>query len=193
MKVLAAALALGLAAPAVAQPQPAPPAAHSPEHLAAAERVVALILPPGGLATLLNDEAAMQNEMFAAIGAAVADGEEADPHLVERMRITNEVTNQAVAEVLTELEPQFRSLFATLLVRRFTVPELDELAAFFTTPAGRKYAEMTFTIGQDPALTEFVLSLVPRMIEAGPRIEERVRAATAHLPPPELYDGGADE
>jgi hypothetical protein len=71
----------------------------------------------------------------------------------------------------------------TLFARQFSEAELDEMTAFFTTPTGRKYARLSFTMGQDPAWQEVLTLMTPRMVAAGARIEAAVRDATAHLDP----------
>lgn len=208
MKTMLAALALGLAAPsAFAQspaspatpPPPAQPAAEAPEpaRLAAAQRMVDAMMPPGMFRRAMSGIFGGADSIFDMnMGMFGAEGEEAgttlgeassegDPHFRERMRITNEVSAQAMNEMMIELEPEFRTAFVRYYALRFTVNELDELAAFFTTPTGRKYSEISSSMTGDPAFMQgLMVTLMPRIVESSAGIEERIRAATAHLPPP---------
>ncbi len=108
---------------------------------------------------------------------------ERDPHFQERMRITNEIAGEVVGETMSAAEPELRSVFARYFARRFTLPELDEMVAFFSTATGRKYADVALTMTQDPAFVELMTAMVPRFMQMGAGVEERIRAATAHLPP----------
>lgn len=178
---------LGLAAPALLaqSPAPAPPApaaAPDPARLAAAERLVGLIMP----ADLLRR---MAGQPIPGIDAAAqtppeADGLSADPHFAERMRIQTRITNEVMVEIMAELEPEMRRMFASFFARQFSLAEIEEMTVFFSTPVGRRYAEVTLALTEDPVVMEGMLAMVPRFAEMSGRIDERVRAATAHLPPP---------
>lgn len=208
--ILFAALLLGVGAPALAAqtPAPAPPrSGASPvempdaARLAAAARLVDLMMPPGAMRDLMADWMPNLDTILAVtaerLGIAT-DGmsreqraraveERAvreDRHFRERMQITLDVTTRVAREVLAELEPDMRRIMVTMMARQFDQAELGEMTAFFSTPTGRKYARMALTMAQDPAWQEVLALMAPRMAAAATRIEEAVRDATAHLDPP---------
>lgn len=202
MKTILAGLALCWAAPALAQaPMPeraAAPAeqAVDPIRLAAAKRMVDAMLPPGAFRRVMSGYLGGMDSLFdmdmgslgtEGEGAGTSLGEaasEGDPHFRERMRISNEITIQAMGDLMAEWEPELRNLFARHYAARFTVPQLDEMTTFFSTPTGRQYVEVSMAMAGDPAFMQNMMtSLMPRMMAAFPRIEARIRAATAHLPP----------
>jgi hypothetical protein len=179
------ALLLGLAAPALLAQQPAPPApaaAPDPARLAAAERLVDLVLPGDLLRRALTEEMP---------GAETPPDQlnPEDPHSRERAQIRARITREVVAEAMIAAAPALRRLFASYFARRFTLAEMGEQAAFFATPAGRKYAESALMLTRDPFVVEGMHAILPLGITLGMRIDERVHAATAHLRPP----GSGDE
>lgn len=203
------ALLLGLSAPAwaaqpaAAPPPVAPPSAETPDpaRLAAAGRLVDMMLPPGSMGQIMSD-LMPDLDMIMSLTAeqvgvdttgmsaeqrarAVEElGSRRDPHFRERMRLGMEAMQRVMGEIFTEMEPDFRRVMVTMFARRFTAPELGEMIAFFGTGTGRRYAEMAFTMGHDPAWMEMMTLLTSRMAAVAPRIEQAVRAATAHLDPP---------
>ncbi|MEA3014226.1 MAG: hypothetical protein QOD42_2771 [Sphingomonadales bacterium] len=208
-RVLFAGLALGLAAPALAaQPpaagpsSPATAAAPDPGRLAAAERLVALIMPEDAVRRMLSEglpgmDMAMDMSpeeigLSAEMGASEADrgrslaelGSARDPHFRERMQIMRRVSGEVMGEMMGEMQPLIARACAAYFARRLTLAELDELVGLFSTPAGRKFSEAWLGMAQDRAFAETLREMVPRLVQMGARIDERVRAATAHLPPP---------
>ncbi|HVQ09880.1 MAG TPA: hypothetical protein VMS43_15745 [Allosphingosinicella sp.] len=212
-----AALALGLAAPALAVQPPAapapPPAAARPSprpaaevadpaRLAAAERLVALIMPEDAMRRMLSQgmpgltAAAMEMSpedlgVAETMGVREADrgrslaelGSTHDPHFRERMRISVRVSGEVMAEMMAEVMPEMNRAYANYFARRLTLAELNELIGVFSTPTARKYTDMWLGVSEDPAFLEMMRAMMPRMMEAASRLDERTRAATAHLPP----------
>jgi thiaminase len=74
--------------------------------------------------------------------------------------------------------------YANHFARRLTLAELNELIAVFSTPTARKYTEAWLGMAQDADFAEVMREMMPQMMETAGRLEERIRAATAHLPPP---------
>jgi len=207
-----AAFVLGFATPApAAQPPasaaPAPPmeAAIDPARLAAAERMIEAMMPAGTLQRVFAGDLFPLDPLMGMNAASLGiPGVEADtslgetiaaedPHFRERMRIEGEIMREAMAALVGEMEPDMRRIFARFFARRFDIAELEEMTRFFVTATGRKYVEASFTMMNDPMMTELVAAMMPRMMEAFPRIEERMRAATAHLPRPATAEPSADE
>ncbi|HTU12539.1 MAG TPA: DUF2059 domain-containing protein [Allosphingosinicella sp.] len=211
MRALAfAALLAGLSGPAlVAQPPVAPPApprvAEGPTRpdaarLAAAGRLVDLLMPPGSMRAFMDGIMPNDETMLASVAerlgidttdmtheqrvrAVEEQGLRADPQFRERFRIMMEVTRRVAGEVMTELEPEMRAVMTTLMARQFSVGDLGELESFFRTPAGRRYAQLSLTMMRDPAWQEFFALMTPRLAQMQQRLTTEMNAATAHLDP----------
>ena len=205
LKKLILSMALAAGTPALAAQAPAaPPAAEIPPpdaaRIAAAERFVSLIFPPGMMQRMMsggmgiNPDAMMDIPMPTMPGRGEAAAEEGtsfgdfmsarDPHFRERMRIRSQVTNRIMGEVFAEIEPEMRVAMVEMFGRRFTTPELGEMNVFFATQTGQKYAQLALTIMYDPALQRVMAAMMPRIMAAMPRVLRDVATATAHLPPP---------
>ncbi|HYI47488.1 MAG TPA: DUF2059 domain-containing protein [Allosphingosinicella sp.] len=182
----------GAPAPAVERPDPA--------RIAAAGRLIDLMMPPGSMRELMGDLMPTMDTILAMTAerlgidtqgmsseqrarAVERLGAQSDRHFRERLQITLDVSVRVTSEILAELEPDMRRVLVTLMARQFDQAELGEMIAFFDTPTGRKYARMAFTMGRDPAWQEVLTLMVPRMTEADTRIQAAVRDATAHLDP----------
>jgi hypothetical protein len=204
-KAILAALALVAASPAAAGQTGESSSAQSPAPDAAttqaAERFVSLILPSGTIQRMFGAGGiGMESMLEMRVGdfgpiEGVTDAldpnltmaqvmEARDPHFRERMRITSEVTNRIFGEVFTAIEPEFRTAMVEMYARRFTRAELEEMNVFFAAGPGQKFAQIAFTMMQDPAFLRMMRTMMPRIAEATPRIGREVAAATAHLPPP---------
>jgi hypothetical protein len=107
-----------------------------------------------------------------------------DPHFEERLRIMNRVMMEEMAPVMTEIEPGVRSGLALALARKFTAAQLRDVNGFFATPTGRAYASESMMLWVDPEVTAALTKAMPLMVSHMPRIMEKVREATAHLPLP---------
>lgn len=114
--------------------------------------------------------------------------EEADPHHKERMRITMDVMMDEMVTLMTEAEPEIQQGLARVYARRFTPQQLGELATFFETPTGRAYADQYMMVFTDPDLMATMQGFSTRLMTGMPAILEKVKAATAHLPPPPRPD-----
>jgi hypothetical protein len=107
-----------------------------------------------------------------------------DPHFEERMRITLKVVGEEVRRIAKPIEPKFRQGLAKSIARRFTREQLEPIAAFFETEAGRAYAEQSMTMFIDKDVMLALIHSVPTMINELPPALEKVKKATAHLPKP---------
>ena len=123
-----------------------------------------------------------------------------DPHFEERMRITMKVVGDEVRRIARPIEPRFRDGLAKSIARRFTRQQLEPIAAFFETDAGRAYAEQSMTLFVDKDVMLALIQSIPTMVKELPPAFEKVEKATAHLPKPpkkadeqEKQDDEADE
>ena len=107
-----------------------------------------------------------------------------DPHFEERMRITMQVVGDEVRRIAKPIEPKFRAGLAKSIARRFTREQLEPIAAFFETDAGRAYAEQSMALFIDKDVMLALIQSMPAMIKELPPALEKVKTATAHLPKP---------
>jgi len=207
MKSACFALALAIAGtPALAAPPAAPAVAITkpaidPARLALARQAVESIIPPGTMQRVMKDsmatmEEAMIGGMFDMKGSDIgATGEgkdktlretmaEKDPHFEERMRITNRVMSEEMGVIFGKMEPRMKEGMAKAYARRFTLTELTEINRFFASPAGGSFARQSFELMTDPELMTEMMAFMPEMMKDMPAIAEKVKKATAHLPPP---------
>ena len=107
-----------------------------------------------------------------------------DPHFEERMRITVKVVGDEVRRITRPIEPKFREGLSKSIARRFTRAQLEPIALFFETDAGRAYAAQSMTMFIDKDVMLAMIQSVPAMIKEMPAAFKKVEAATAHLPKP---------
>ncbi len=202
---------LVIASPLLAQTTPtAPVAAIDPARLAAAEKAVAALVPPGIYMTMMRDQmprlmGAMMGRMLGKTPAEIglpADPKQPagrtlreaaaaeDPHFEERMRLGSQAMFDGMGEVFNTLEPRMRVGLGRAFARKFTLAQLNDMNAFFATPSGAAFAReylLTFT---DPELMSEMMAALPELMKAMPAIMAKAEKATAHLPPPPKKAGG---
>lgn len=107
-----------------------------------------------------------------------------DPHWQERMRLSMHAMFDAMGDFFTTLEPELREAMAQAYARHFTLGELEDLDRFFGTPSGSKFASQYMTIMTDPAMTDEMKAMMPKMMQQMPQFIAAAQKATAGLPPP---------
>jgi len=197
---------------AAAAPRPAPAApplpAADPARLAAANRLAEAVWPQNLLDRPLDLEPALNAVLAMRVGdfgiplppeaqvdpnatlAAVASG--FDPHFSRRLPVLARFAAGEVARVATAVEPDWKRIAAVFYAREFTVAELDAMAGFFASPAGRRINVETYRAFEDPALVRGLVQLLPRVAMQIPAVSQRVERATAHLPPPSPPPGSGE-
>ena len=209
--ILAAAL---MAAPAGAQPaapatEATAPAALDPARLILARTTVDHFWPIGTYERMMNGSMEqVMDQMFASMadmtmgdmtapyGGSEAIGKEmagktfrevmakADPHFQERFSIMNRVMMSSMIPMMNRLEPDIREGMARVYARKFTAEQLGDMNRFFATPTGRAYASESMMLFVDPEVMSLIGKFAPEMARELPQIMQRVKEATAHLPPP---------
>ena len=174
----------------------------------AAEQVVARIFPPGTYARMMNDtmKPMMDNIMGSFMDVPLAEiaklsglpaeelppmGEGTlrevaailDPAFEERTRLMSNVTMQLIADVMVEIEPSYRAGLARAYASRFTEAELADMAAYFSTPVGARYAAESMLINTDPQVMATMNEMVPTMMRVMPEMMAKAKEAEAKLPP----------
>ncbi|PEQ12921.1 hypothetical protein B2G71_08775 [Novosphingobium sp. PC22D] len=208
------ALAALAAAPLHAQEAPAPAATR----MAAAEKAVAALLPPGTYARImdgsmnamldqvldsvsrmpLRDLAAaggLDEERLADIGEGTMREmmEILDPAYDERIRLSTRAMVGEMKAMMSSFEPSLREGLAQAYAARFTAEQLDDINAFFATPSGALYARESMVLYTDPAVMAKMQEFMPRMMKQMPAMLEKVRQATADLPAARKYEDLDDE
>ncbi|HEX8193690.1 MAG TPA: DUF2059 domain-containing protein [Allosphingosinicella sp.] len=192
-KLIAAALLASTASVAAAQSGPAPtqtqaPAATNyvpaaaptdPARLAAARRLVDAALP----------SSLIEQAMLAGIraGAEQQRGNTAasarDPHRAERARIEQRVMEEETTRIVRDLDPNMRAIFADFYARALSAGELEAVADFYSSPAGRRFSEGALNAALDPEYQRSMEALNPVFAAAAAGADRRFGAAMAGLPP----------
>ncbi|GGN53904.1 hypothetical protein GCM10011349_28990 [Novosphingobium indicum] len=110
-----------------------------------------------------------------------------DPHYKERMTLTTHTMMGEMTTMMTEFEPEIRDGLAHAYAAKFDVKQLGELNAFFATPTGSEYAADSYMIMMSPKVMDKMQAFMPKMMKQMPAIVEKVKTATADLPPPRKY------
>lgn len=152
---LAAALAVGLiwlAAPAAAEPAPAPPAAAtaSPQAVALVRRYLAAI----------HFERNMDSMQAAMLPVIVEQAERTHPNLTaEDQQMLVEVVRHVMRE---KMLPKMIDRMVPIYATTFTIPELQAMVNFYESPVGRSIADKTPTLA--PKSAEVTRALMPEMM-----------------------------
>lgn len=194
-------------APATIVSTPAPPI--DPVRLAAAEKLVVRIMPPGIFDRVFDQMYEPMMEQLAgsmdqlpmaklaeAIGVSVEETKAVgdtrlgemmaiyDTAWRERQRRTTRAMGEGMRGVMAKVEPAMRAAYARAYAREFTVAELDDLSRYFATPVGAHYAAKALELGASPEITGAMGEMVPAVMEAMPDILKKVKEATRDLPAP---------
>lgn len=179
------ALGLALAVPAFAAPQ-APKSAVDPARLAAAREVVSLAMPPATRdAMLAQMSTAMANNMRQGMlgnpqmKAMFAQ----DPRLQPIFDRYMTRIQARTAETIRSGMPPLYDAMGRAYARRFTLPQLADLKAFFQTPTGRYYATQAGTIMADPDIAAAQSAMMGSAMTATQTDVKAMVAEIQALPP----------
>jgi hypothetical protein len=106
-----------------------------------------------------------------------------DPHLRQRLPVLTRFAGAEFTRLMTAMEPGWKMLTADAYAREFTAEELDGVARFYSGAAGRRFAAESFRAMEDPEVVRSLVMMIPRFAMQIPVMTERVKQATAHLPP----------
>ena len=177
-----------LAAPATAQttalptPVPAPMAVEAvdPARLAAAERLLGVLMPPARFEAMIDGitAATARNVMQQFRSSALATTFSDDPRVQPIMaRYIERLTTDSVAAMRAGRPDMMRAM-QRAYARRFTVAQLTEVERFFATPTGQLYMDQGATIMADPDVAAWQQKMVKQQFD---RMPEAMRAMTAEL------------
>ena len=91
-----------------------------------------------------------------------------DPNAQARNSEIADMTLSLISDVVVKIEPSYRAGLARAYAVRFTEDELTDLAAYFGTPVGSKYASESFLIFADPQVMSSMNEMMPAVMEAMP-------------------------
>jgi len=190
-------------------PEPLTP--EQEERLPAAQAIVGKIVPPGTMGDMMNSmfsglldpimaletlpsstdaakklgldpfDLELDDEQSAEILAML------DPAWRERREIELAATKAGVGKMMTAMEPAVREAMAQLYAINFTVGELSDIDAFFSTPSGATYARKSFTMASDPRMAGVMMQSMPAMMGSFAEIEADMATAVAGLPPERTF------
>jgi hypothetical protein len=107
-----------------------------------------------------------------------------DPHFQERFTIMNRVMMSSMIPLMNRLEPEIREGMARAYARKFSAEQLGDMNRFFATPSGHAYASESMMLFVDPEIMSLMGKFGPEFAREMPAILQRMKEATAHLPPP---------
>lgn len=107
-----------------------------------------------------------------------------DPYFDERMKRIGAAVGGYMKDIMADLGPEMRRLIADSLARRESMPDLQQQAAFFSTPAGRHLFDAYYRVMSDPQYLSVVAGIGQRIAAHAGDLQKRIADAMAGLPPP---------
>lgn len=116
-----------------------------------------------------------------------------DPDANARNTAMADAMFAVVSEVMADVEPAYRSGLARAYAVRFTAEELADLAAYFATPTGEKYAGESFLVFADPQVMESMNEVMPAVMQRMPGIMEVMGESAAQFDEGRTFSALDDE
>lgn len=110
-----------------------------------------------------------------------------DPAWEEREKRIKGLVPEMLTEVMGLMEPTMRKAMSELYAIRFSSGELTDIAGFFATETGAKYARESFTMTSDPRLIAASMEMMPAMFGMLGDMEQRMKARLADLSEPRSF------
>lgn len=105
-----------------------------------------------------------------------------DPNARARSAEIADMTLSLISDVVVKIEPSYRAGLARAYAVRFTEDELTDLAAYFATPVGSKYASESFLIFADPQVMSSMNEIMPSVMEAMPSMMGNIGEIASKYP-----------
>ncbi len=186
-----AALLLAIAAPEVVAaqtptvPPTAPVAAPDAARVAAAGRLLDVILPP---ATREETLRGMMQPMVDNLRSSMTQNADFQAALDQNVKLKIlfdqfvAKQEQRIGAMMHDMLPGMVTVMTNAYARRFDVAQLNEIRRFFETPTGRAYMQASLTIMSDPDVAAWQRQLTTTaMARAQEDIAEFTKAAAALL------------
>lgn len=173
-----------------------------------AEAVIARMMPPGALHTMMGRSVDSFLRPFAALATGeidrialardlgitedeleLDDDEVArlatilDPAWKQRRELETAAMQRGMTGTLSAMEPGMRKGMAEAYAATFSITELTDMERFFTTPSGKTFAAKSYALASDPRIMFAVLEGLPAMMEQMRTAEREARATQDSLPP----------
>lgn len=181
---------IAVAAPAMAQTTPAPVstslAAPDPARIAAAERLLTVLMPPGRFQAMIDGVTqGMQRNVVQSFRnnpamASLFDGDPRARPIFERYMTR---LSESATAAMKAGQPEMMAAMARAYARRFTVAQMAEVEAFFRTPTGQVYMEQGTTIMADPDVAAWQQKVTAEQFARMPEAIAQLTAELAALPP----------
>jgi hypothetical protein len=157
----------------------------SGSRLMVARKIAAITVPSGYLSDVYDAiiPQMMEASVRAQIGNADYDAHKDEDDFKERLRRSSSIVSAELALIVGPYEAKLREAYAMAYARQFDEPSLTEILAFYGTPVGGQFAQRTLALVSDPAVVTLQREIAPAATNALPAIMEKVKAATADLPP----------
>lgn len=112
-----------------------------------------------------------------------------DPNASARTSEIADMTLSLISDVVVQIEPSYRAGLARAYAVRFTEDELTDLAAYFATPVGSKYASESFLIFADPQVMSSMNEIMPSVMEAMPGMMGNIGEIAGKYPKGRTFSG----
>ncbi len=150
-----------------------------PARLAAAKRTIDVMMPPAQRRAMFE---AMLNPMLANMQQAILSSPDirtaldADPKAKATLDAFLAGQQQKTIALLQAELPAMFAIMERAYARRFTVTQLDEITAFFSTPTGRLYMDESMKLPADPELLGWQRDLMQRSMADSQKDIEKLQA-----------------
>lgn len=111
-----------------------------------------------------------------------------DPLWQERRTREMSLLQDAMAKVLTDMEPAMRMGMSEAYAVHFTRDELTDISAFFATESGATYARKSYALSSDPRIMSATMSQMPAMMGRLKQMEEDAKVIVAELGEKKTFD-----
>ncbi len=104
-----------------------------------------------------------------------------DPAWRERREREGALMQEVMVDLMTAMEPAIRKGMSEAYAATFSVAELNDISAFFSTPSGATFARKSYQLANDPRIMVAAMGSLPVMLEQFAAMEAKMAAVTAQL------------
>lgn len=173
-----AAAAVVLPATSAAQTAPAAPSDIDPARLAEARKLIDIMMPPALREQMIENIMASMGQTMMQLfmeDTKIQRLLEEKPGAREVMERYLERNQKATVEALRQDLPSMFEAMARAYARRFTIPQMREMGAFFATPTGQLYITESAKIFNDPDVSNWMQQFMRKRMEQLPEETSTLR------------------
>jgi hypothetical protein len=115
-----------------------------------------------------------------------------EPKFDAKMNLAIDIIAEEMGPVFDKMEPRFRAGLAMVFARKYTLKQLNDMSAFFSTPSGTAFAADYMTAFMEPELLRQTAGIMPDLVKIAPTLEARLKAALTPPKAEEASDEGKD-